>query len=153
MFYVHHSTNPYLLFFVCVCVRAYSYIMIFCQMRTFCSIQWSMTVSSELGRIRFILNRSVASGVQRTFWFLNTLTLTYLDCYVCRAWTYCIRVWCARSVTCERHYGMFVVVGKRHYIICQVHRMLCLTYDLLGWIELHLNRLPTLPLSETRCLQ
>jgi len=86
--------------FVCV------YLIMVCQMRTFCSIQWSMVVSGELGRIRSILNSCrifyCLLGIQRTVWFLNPLTLTYLDCCVRRARTYCIRVWCARSVACER---------------------------------------------------
>jgi len=41
---------------------------------------------------------------------------------------------------------------KRYYSIYPSSSYaVCLTYNLLGWVELH--RLPTLPLSQTRCLQ
>ena len=72
-----------------------------------------------------------------------------------------MRVWCARSVWPVKDilksallYWYVCRSRKRHYSMYQSSSYaLCLTYNLLGWIELHLHRLPTLPLSQTRCLQ
>ena len=65
----------------------------------------------------------------------------------------CVCVWCA----CERQFEVCWYVcrsRKRHYSIYPSSLYaLRLTYNLLGWIELQLHRLPTLPLSQTRCLQ
>lgn len=80
------------------------------------------------------------------------------NCYVRRARTYCMRVWCARSVwpvkdslTSAVLYWYVRRKRKRHYSMYPSSSYaLCLTYNLLGWTELHLHRLAILPLSQTR---